>query len=129
MTDDSNPGRRHLRRIGLVVAGLVLATGLIVAVIHTPPVRRLVLRFAVAEVQRRYGIRLEAARLDYNLASLTVGLAQLRVAADRSPAVPFFEADYVQASLRRRAFLAVISFDQVNVTGGRVRIAFDREGR
>ena len=53
------------------------------------PVRRMVLRYTIAEVRRRYAIRIEAARLDYNLAALTIGLAQVRIAADRTPDLHF----------------------------------------
>jgi hypothetical protein len=74
-----------------------------VLVVHTPPVRRAVLRYVIAEVQRRYGIRIEASRLDYNLAALTVGLADVRIAADRTPSGSFFAADYLHAALARRA--------------------------
>ena len=117
------------RRVGLLALALILVAGVVALVVHTPPVRRLVLRYTIAEVQRRYGIRIDAARLDYNIASLSVGLAQVRIAADRSPGVPFFEADYVRASLPGRALLGRIGFDEIAVTGGRVRVVRDRDGR
>src|SRR5258706_15518978 len=100
MTDDPEARqvasrlRPVVRRMALLALALVLAAGVIAIVVHTPAFRRLVLRYATAEVQRRYGIRLEAAGLDYNLASLTIGLAQVRISVDRSSDVPFFEADY-----------------------------------
>ena len=116
------------RRIRFLALALVLAAGVIALVVHTPPVRRLVLRYAIADVQRRYGIRIDAARLDYNLASLSVGLAQIRMAAERSPNLPFFEADYVRASLPRRALMGSVAFDEIAVTNGRVHVVRDRDG-
>src|ERR1051326_2502111 len=94
----------HVRskRLALIAAALAVAAGLFVLVVHTPPVRRAVLRYVIADVQRRYAIRIEASRLDYNLAALTFGLADVRVAAERTPDAPFFEADYVRAALARR---------------------------
>ena len=66
------------------VVALAVAALLVIAV-HTPPVRRLVLRYVIAEVQRRYAIQIEAARLDYNLAALSIGLSQVRIAATATP--------------------------------------------
>src|SRR5215831_10116122 len=93
-------------RLALIVVAM---TVLFVFAVHTPPVRRMVLRYAIAEVQRRYAIRIDADRLDYNLAELTVGLSNLRVSADirlrdsvasvrQAPAEPFFTADYASVS-------------------------------
>src|SRR2546423_9294239 len=109
-----------MRRLGLVAGAALVAIGLFVLIVHTPPVRRAVLRYVVAEVQRRYAIRIEAARLDYNLPALTIGLAQVRIAALRTPALPFFQADYVRAALARSTlFTGLVAFDEVAVTNGR----------
>src|SRR5712691_1179414 len=118
-----------MRRLGLVAGAVIAAVALFVLVVHTPPVRRFVLRHAIAEVQRRYAIRIEAGRLDYNLAALTIGLAQVRIAADRTPDRPFFEADYAQAALARRALMGVVAFDDIAVTNGQVHVIRDRDGR
>ena len=118
-----------MKRLALVAGAVLLAVVLFVLVVHTPPVRRMVLRYTIAEVRRRYSIRIEAARLDYNLAALTVGLAQVRIAADRTPDLPFFEADYVQAALAARALGGMVAFDEIAVTSGRLRVMRDRDGR
>jgi len=114
--------------LAILAAPIVLAIVLAI-VVHTPPVRGFVLRYAVAETQRRFGIRVEAARLDYNLISLSVGLAQARVTADRAGAVPLFEADYLRVSLPWRALTGVLAFDEVAITGGRVHVIRDADGR
>ena len=101
------------RRMGLLALALVFVATLIAVVVHTPAFRRLVLRYAIAEVQRRYGIRLEAARLDYNLTSLRIGLAEIRISVERSPAAPFFEGDYLRAPLSRRVLMGIIALDEI----------------
>jgi outer membrane protein assembly factor BamA/autotransporter translocation and assembly factor TamB len=118
-----------MKRLVLTAGALLVVAGLFVLAVHTPPVRRLVLRYVVADVQRRYGIRIEAARLDYNLRALTIGLAQVRIAALRTPTLPFFEADYIRAALASRALTGIIAFDEIAVTNGHVRLARDRDGR
>ena len=117
------------RRAGLLVLALVLAAGVIAVVVHTPAFRRFVLQYAVTEVQRRYGIRLEAARLDYNLTSLRIGLAEIRISVERSPDAPFFEADYLRASVSRRVLMGIIALDEIAVTNGRIHIVRGGDGR
>ena len=118
-----------IRRLALAAAAVLIAVAVFVLVVHTPPVRRAVLRYAIGEVQRRYGIRIEAARLDYNLAALTLGLADIRIAGERTPDLPFFEANYVRAALASRVLAGVIAFDEVAVTNGRVHLVRDADGR
>src|SRR6266850_7866031 len=118
-----------MRRLGIAAAAVVIAVALVVLVVHTPPVRRAVLRYVIAEVQRRYAIRIEASRLDYNLPALTVGLSQVRIAAQRTPELPFFQADYVSAALASRALTGIVAFDEIAVTNGHVQLTRDRDGR
>src|ERR1051325_2925507 len=130
-----------MRRLAITAAAVLIAVVVFVLVVHTPPVRRAVLRYVVAEVQRRYAIRIEASRLDYNLAELTIGLADVRVTAlsaeargataeaERTADQPFFEAGYVRAALARRTLTGAVAFDEVAITNGRVRLIRDRDGR
>src|SRR5262245_33965899 len=118
-----------MKRLGLLAAAAVALVVVFVLVVHTPPFRRLVLRYVIAEVQRRYAMRVDASRLDYNLAALTLGLADVRLAADRTPSTPFFEAGYVQVALPSGALLGTIAFDDIAVTNGRIHIVRDRDGR
>ena len=68
---------------------------------RAPFVRARLLQYAVTTLEQEYRVRVEAARLDYNLVSLRAGLAGVRVsAAGKQP--PFFEADYVEVSVPRR---------------------------
>src|SRR4051812_32498558 len=118
-----------MKRLALAAAAIVIAAGVFVLVVHTPPVRRAVLRYAIGEMQRRYGIRIQAARLDYNLPALTLGLADVQVAAERTADRPFFQADYVRAALARRALMGLVAFDEVAITNGRVHLVRDGDGR
>jgi outer membrane protein assembly factor BamA/autotransporter translocation and assembly factor TamB len=109
------------RRLGLFVIAVVLLIAAAAFLVHTPFVRARVLRYAVTALENQYGIRVEASRLDYNLVSLRVGLADVRVsAAGKQP--PFFEARYVAVAVPRRTLLGDVVFDEVSVADGVVRI-------
>ena len=116
---------------GLLAAGAVVVA--LVVLVHTPIVRRAALRYAVGIVERDYGIRVEASRLDYNLFSLRVGLADVRVGARLpaeagSHASPFFEADYVSVLIPRRTLFGDVFIDDVAVTNGLIRIVRGADG-
>ena len=68
----------------------------------TPGLRSAILRYALTTVQRDYGLALDAARLDYNLAVLRVGLAGIRLSAPGSTNEPFFEAEYLSTPTANR---------------------------
>jgi len=118
-----------MKRLALLAAAAVALVVVFVLVAHTPPFRRLVLRYVISEVERRYAIRIDAERLDYNLAALTLGLADVRLAADRTRLTPFFEADYVRVALPSRALVGTIAFDEITVSSGRIHLVRDRDGR
>jgi outer membrane protein assembly factor BamA/autotransporter translocation and assembly factor TamB len=118
-----------MKRLGLLAAAAVVLVVAFVLVAHTPPFRNLVLRYVIGEVQRRYAMRIDASRLDYNLAALTLGLADVRLAAERTPSDPFFEADYVRVALPSRALLGAIAFDDITVTSGRIHLLKAAGGR
>src|SRR5678815_2598684 len=118
-----------MKRLALLAGAAVALVVVFLLVAQTPPFRRMVLRYVVAEVQRRFALRVDATRLDYNLATLTIGLADLRLAADRTVATPFFEADYVRVVLPSRVLSGIIAFDDIAVTNGRIHIVRDRDGR
>lgn len=102
---------RH--RLVIVVAALAAATAGFVLLLHTPPVRRAVLRRVLPVLEQQYGLHVEAARLDYNLAALRLGVASVSVAALDSPYDPFLTADYVAVTLPWRALLGEVTFDEI----------------
>jgi hypothetical protein len=111
------------RRRFVVVAAALAAIGAAFALLlHAPPVRRAALRYALPVVERQYGLRLDASRLDYNLAALRIGLADVRLAAPHSLDEPFFSAAYVSVTLARSSLLGVLAFDEIAATGARVLV-------
>jgi len=111
--------------MALAAAGVVLA---LVLLLHAPFVRARVLQYALATVQERYAIRLEASRLDYNLATLRAGLAGLRLSALEGGPPPFFEADYLSVAVPARTIFGAVAFDDITVTNGLVRILRRADG-
>lgn len=124
---EAPPPRRRSRRLLWIAAALAGTAAALAVAVHTPPVRRAALRYAIATVQRQYGLRIDAARLDYNLAALSVGLSDLRVFAAASE-VPFFEARYVGATFPRSILFGEVAFRTITVTDGRVRIVRRADG-
>jgi outer membrane protein assembly factor BamA/autotransporter translocation and assembly factor TamB len=111
-----------MKKIGIGIAVAVAAALILVLLAHAPVARGAALRYALAAVQRNYGLTLRAERLDYNLATLRIGLAGLRVAAEGSPDEPFFEGDYVSVALPAGILLGNVAFKDISVTNGRVLV-------
>ena len=110
------------RRVGIVIAALLAAAGMLLLLIHLPIVRRGVLDYARSRLQRDFRLVLDASRLDYNLATLSFGLADIRVSADGHTDEPFVEAEYVAVQLSRSAFFGRIQVNQLSLTNAAVRV-------
>ena len=109
------------RRIGQIALALTAISVAAVLLVHAPFVRRAVLRYAVGLVEQQYGVQLEAERLDYNLATMRIGVSRVRLSAvGRQP--PFLEATYVAVVVPWRVLLGEVSFEDVAVTDGLVRV-------
>ncbi len=106
--------------LGLIVVVACLVALVIVA--HAPFVRAAALRYALGRVERDYGFRITASRLDYNLATLTAGLENVSVTARAPAREPFFAADYVSVTIARSALFGDVAFDNLAVSNGRVTI-------
>lgn len=111
-----------MKRLAARAAWLVAFVLAAVLIVHAPPVRRAALGYAIDTLQERFQLRITAARLDYNLAALRVGLSDVKVAALATPDTPFFEATYASATLARSALFGALEFDEVSIDGGRVRV-------
>ena len=118
--NDEHPRTNRVRTALIISAIIVVAAAVLVLVAHAPFVRSAALRYAIAVVQRNYGLTVQASRLDYNLATLRVGLAGLRVSAEDARGEPFFEADYLSVVLPARILIGDVAFNEVGVTAGRV---------
>jgi hypothetical protein len=116
---------RRLVRVVIAAAAVLLA---FVILIHTPPFRAFVLRYAIRTVQDRYGIQIAASRLDYNLASLHLTLTDVRASASGDP-LPFFEAARVDVDLARSALVGDVAFRQIAATGAHITVLRRADGR
>jgi len=115
-----------MRRWRIIAAAIASVCVLVFAFVHLPFVRTRVLSWAGAELARR-GIRFEAARLDYNLFALTVGLDRVTMAAAGN-GVPFLEADAVLLDLPVSAIFGALRVQSVEVTRPRVRLVQSADG-
>ena len=116
------------RRLVIALGAAVVVPVLLVALAHAPLVRGTVLRYARSLVEERYGLRLDASRLDYNLATLRIGLANLRVSALHAPEEPFVTADYLSVAVPWRILLGDVAFDDVSATNARVTVRRREDG-
>ena len=114
------------RRLVIVCLALLLLLAVGVLVVHTPPIRSVALRFAIQAARSR-GVQVEASRLDYNLATRRVRLANVRVSAV-GDAQPFFVAEEVMAAASSRVFFGDVAFDEVSIRNGAVRIVRRADG-
>jgi outer membrane protein assembly factor BamA/autotransporter translocation and assembly factor TamB len=118
-----DPMRRRLVIVCLAFLLLVLVG---VLAVHTPPVRSYALRVALRAALSR-GVQIDADRLDYNLATRRVRLANVKVSA-AGDAQPFFTADDVMAVASYRVFFGEVAIDDVTVTNGAVSIVRRADG-
>ncbi len=109
-----------MKKVGVGIAVALAGAVVLVLLAHAPFVRNAALRYALGVVQRNYGLSLQADRLDYNLATLRVGLAGVRVSAEGSADEPFFEAEYVSVGLPAGILAGNVAFRDISVTNGRV---------
>jgi len=124
--DIAQPRRR---RPVILLAGLgavILLAAIVLAAVHTSPVRAYALRYAARAVLN-LGIRLEARRLDYNLLTLRVGLVGVTVSAVGEER-PFFVADEVRAHVSSRVFRGELAVEEVTVSQGAVQIVRRADG-
>ena len=115
-----------MRRWRIVAVAIAIVFVLVFAFVHLPFVRTRVLSWAAAELAHR-GIRFEAARLHYNLFTLTVGLDRVTMAAAGSE-VPFFEADVVRLDLPVSAIFGAFGVESIEVDRPRVRLVRSADG-
>src|SRR5258706_11532055 len=99
MTEQSRQAPRWRRRalIGLSIASLFVVA--LVAFVHAPPVRRAVLRQAVATLQERLALVMRADSLAYNLFALRVTLRDVDLTATHTPTIPFAHVDVLTIDL------------------------------
>ena len=114
------------RRLVIVCFTFLLLVLIGVLAVHTPPVRSYALGFVIRAALNR-GVQIEANRLDYNLATRHVRLANVKVSA-AGDSRPFFTADSVEAAASYRVFFGEVAIDNVTVTNGAVSIVRRADG-
>ncbi|HYO81872.1 MAG TPA: hypothetical protein VES20_10750, partial [Bryobacteraceae bacterium] len=95
-----------LRVATWILGGLLGIVVLLIALLHTPPVRRYALKQAM-EILGRQGIRFSAADFDYNLLELTATLNNVEVRSPQQPDLPpLLEARSVRVDLSLRKLIS-----------------------
>jgi outer membrane protein assembly factor BamA/autotransporter translocation and assembly factor TamB len=110
------------------LAGAAAAALIGAALLHAPPVRERVLRYAIAKAAAA-GYVIHAEAIDYNLFTLSAHLSGLTVATAGSAAVPFFSAADVRVSLPRSVIAGRFGLDRVEIISPKVVLRRDRLGR
>ena len=130
MTDQPPPQARRARATTFLIVVAALAAGavLFVLLLHAPFTRSAVLGYVLPRIEREYRLQLTASRLDYNLAAMRVGLADVRLAAPHAVDEPFFTADYVFVDVPWGIVFGQMVFDDISVTNGSVVVRRSADG-
>ncbi|MEQ1760228.1 MAG: translocation/assembly module TamB domain-containing protein [Vicinamibacterales bacterium] len=117
-----------MRTLALTLLALLVLVASVVIGVHLSPVRSLVLRSVLPLAEGRANLRVQVGRLDYNLFRLTATVSDVKVAAARTPEVPFFEADRVSVTAPPGVLRGLFALTRIEISGGRVRIVRTAEG-
>lgn len=120
------PSVRRVAALSALIAALAAAIALIVA--HVPAVRARALAYASRQLATRYGLDLQAARLDYNLLTRRVALTDVRLSARGHEGDPFFRAGRVEVALPWSVFAGRLAFSRVDVFDAAVSLRRDESG-
>ena len=101
------------RRWLFVALTVVIAIGLLLALLHAPFGRSSVLRYASSILAERYGVQLRAERLDYNLLTLDFELTDVSLATAEE--TPFFGAGRVHVDLPWSAVTGPLALSTLEV--------------
>lgn len=115
-------------RLAAWAGGIAAALLLIVAlVVHTPPVRRAVLRRAVAVAADRVGLAISADTLRYNLLLLRATLTGVAARADGA-AEPVLTADTIEITIPRSALFGPFAIERLRLDNARITIVRRADG-
>jgi outer membrane protein assembly complex protein YaeT len=89
--------KKKLLRIGIAVVISLLA---VFALLHTPLVQKQVRKYAVSQLEKKFGLMVSVRDLDYNLFSLRITLHGVTIKSRNYPHLPpFLEADTIQVKI------------------------------
>ena len=94
---------------------LVMGTGLLLALIHTPIVRARLLTYVARTLDDSLHIHLEADRFDFNLLTLDFELEQVSLARSDRLDAPFLTAERARVDLPWSAATGTVSFTTIEV--------------
>jgi uncharacterized protein involved in outer membrane biogenesis len=119
-----------LRLAVAIIGGLLGLFAILVAVIHTPPVRRYALR-QVIQILGDQGVTFDATSLDYNLLKLSITLDDVVVRSPQAPDLPALaRVDRAWVNLSLRKILAGEYYIQDGeITNPVIHIVIDEQGR
>jgi outer membrane protein assembly complex protein YaeT len=119
-----------LRLAVAIIGGLLALFAVLVAVIHTPPVRKYALR-QVIQILGDRGVTFDASSLDYNLLRLSVSLRDVVVRSPQAPDLPpVARADQVWVNLSLRKILSGgIYIQDGEVANPAIHVVIDQQGR
>src|SRR5690349_17250504 len=104
---------KFLRRALFVVVTIVTLALALLGGVHLPFVRARVLEWARVRLARDFGIVVDAKRLDYNLAGVSLELHDLNLSAPGER--PFLHADSLRLELDRRLFVGFVEIRQLEL--------------
>ena len=108
----------------LLISGVVLAG----VVFLTPLPGMLLLRPALAFLEREYGVTGTAGRLDLDIARLRIGVEDLRLAARGHSTEPFLAIDRALVDFPWSALWSDVSIDSVSLRGMALAVSYDADG-
>lgn len=120
----------RLKVAAWILGGILGIVVLLVALLHTPPVRRFALNKGV-EILGKQGIRFNAAEFNYNLLELEAGLGQVEVRSPQAPDLPpLLTADRIQVDLSLRKILqGSYDIQDATIRNPVVHLVIDKDGR
>jgi outer membrane protein assembly complex protein YaeT len=123
--------RSRLRIIALVLTSLLLLIAILLAIVHTPPVQRFVLRQIQDYLNSAQDIDFSAENLAYDLFRLSVTLEGVRVQAVKAPDLPpLATADRVHVDIGLLSLIrGFFSVREMQIDNLAVHIAVTDDGR
>ena len=119
-----------LRVAAAILAGILALMVLLVAVVHTPPVRRYALKQAI-QILAREGVDFDASSVDYNLLDLTATLGHVTVRSRQTPDLPpLLQADHVRVDIDlRRLLRGAFYVEDGVIQNPKIHVVVDEKGR
>ena len=119
-----------LRLAAAILAGALALGALLIAALHTPPIRRYALKQLV-QILGKQGLDFDASEVSYNLLTLKATLGHVTVRSRQTPDLPpLAHADRIYVDLSLRKLLSgEIYVEDAALTNPSIHIVVDEQGR